>query len=76
MPLSWTEIRDRAVQFQKRWKNETSEQAESQSFWKELLKSRKVCSRVVAGIIGQLRTKEQITRACQKSTILRSSAWA
>jgi hypothetical protein len=35
MPLSWTEIRDRAVQFQKRWKGETSEQAESQSFWTE-----------------------------------------
>ncbi len=35
MPLSWTEIRDRAVQFQKRWKDETSEQAESQSFWTE-----------------------------------------
>jgi hypothetical protein len=35
MPLSWTEIRDRAVQFQKRWKDDTSEQAESQSFWTE-----------------------------------------
>ncbi len=35
MPLSWTEIRDRAVQFQKRWKDDTSEQAESQSFWSE-----------------------------------------
>jgi hypothetical protein len=35
MPLSWPEIRDRATQFQKRWKDETSEQAESQSFWTE-----------------------------------------
>jgi hypothetical protein len=28
MPLSWTEIRDRSIQFQERWKDETSEQAE------------------------------------------------
>ncbi len=37
MPLSWTEIRDRATAFQKRWKDDTSEQAESQSFWAEFL---------------------------------------
>ena len=37
MPLSWTEIRDRATAFQKRWKDDTSEQAESQSFWTEFL---------------------------------------
>ncbi len=37
MPLSWPEIRDRATQFQKRWKLDASEQAESQSFWAEFL---------------------------------------
>jgi hypothetical protein len=37
MPLSWTEIRDRAATFQRDWKNVTSEQAESQSFWSEFL---------------------------------------
>lgn len=37
MPLSWTEIRDRATAFQKRWKDDTSEQAELQSFWAEFL---------------------------------------
>ncbi len=37
MPLSWTEIRDRAAAFQKRWKDDTSEQAESQTFWAEFL---------------------------------------
>ncbi len=37
MPLSWTEIRDRAATFQKDWKEVTSEQAESQSFWSEFL---------------------------------------
>ena len=37
MPLSWTEIRDRAATFQKDWKDVTSEQAESQTFWSEFL---------------------------------------
>ena len=37
MPLSWTEIRDRATAFQKRWKDDTSEHAESQTFWAEFL---------------------------------------
>jgi len=33
MPLSWNEIKDRAMQFSREWINETSEDAESQSFW-------------------------------------------
>ena len=33
MPLSWNEIRDRAVAFSKEWRNETSEDAEAKSFW-------------------------------------------
>jgi hypothetical protein len=37
MPLSWSEIRNRAVEFQRRWKGETSERAESQAFWIEFL---------------------------------------
>ncbi|KPF68564.1 methylase [beta proteobacterium AAP99] len=35
--LSWTEIRDRATTFARRWKDTTREQAESQSFWTEFL---------------------------------------
>lgn len=35
MPLSWNEIRIRAVQFAERWKDETSESAEKQTFWNE-----------------------------------------
>ena len=35
MVLGWKEIRDRAVQFSKRWENETSEDAEAKSFWDE-----------------------------------------
>jgi hypothetical protein len=37
MPLSWPEIRNRAVEFQRRWKGETSEHSESQAFWIEFL---------------------------------------
>lgn len=33
MPLSWNEIRDRAIAFSRDWKEEESEQAEAQSFW-------------------------------------------
>jgi hypothetical protein len=33
MPLSWNEIRDRAVAFSREWKDEASEDAEAKSFW-------------------------------------------
>ncbi|WP_374428022.1 class I SAM-dependent DNA methyltransferase [Ideonella dechloratans] len=33
MPLSWNEIRSRAVDFSKEWKDESSEDAEAKSFW-------------------------------------------
>ena len=33
MPLSWNEIRDRALAFSKEWANESSEDAEAKSFW-------------------------------------------
>ena len=33
MPLSWNEIKDRAVSFSREWADETSENAEAKSFW-------------------------------------------
>ena len=33
MPLSWNEIKSRAITFSKAWSTETSERAESQTFW-------------------------------------------
>ncbi len=33
MPLSWNEIKTRAVEFSKEWENEKSEDAEAKSFW-------------------------------------------
>ena len=32
MPLSWNEIKKRAIEFSQEWQDETSESAESQSF--------------------------------------------
>ena len=33
MPLSWNEIKTRAVTFTNEWKDEVSEDAEAKSFW-------------------------------------------
>src|ERR1700712_2106896 len=33
MPLSWNEIKSRALQFTQEWKDEVSEDAEAKSFW-------------------------------------------
>ncbi|MBS9384154.1 MAG: class I SAM-dependent DNA methyltransferase [Dolichospermum sp. BR01] len=33
MPLSWNEIKSRAIAFSQEWENETSEDAEAKSFW-------------------------------------------
>lgn len=33
MPLSWNEIKARAIEFSKEWENERSEDAEAKSFW-------------------------------------------
>jgi hypothetical protein len=35
MPLSWNEIKHRAIKFGNDWKNETREAAERQTFWNE-----------------------------------------
>ena len=35
MPLSWNEIKDRALAFSKRWQGTTNEAAEAKSFWGE-----------------------------------------
>src|SRR5258708_7044318 len=35
MPLSWNEIRHRAIAFSKSWTGESSEKGEKQTFWNE-----------------------------------------
>ena len=35
MPISWNEIKHRAMDFSREWKDENRERAESQSFWND-----------------------------------------
>jgi len=37
MPLSWNEIKTRAVAFTNKWKDEVNEHAEAKSFWDDFL---------------------------------------
>ncbi len=48
MPLSWNEIRHRAIAFSKDWKGETREAAERQTFWNEFFNVFGVRRRTVA----------------------------
>ena len=48
MPLSWNEIRHRAIAFSREWQGETSEAAECQSFWNDFFNVFGVRRRTVA----------------------------
>jgi len=48
MPLSWNEIRDRAIAFSKEWEGEKREQAEAQSFWNDFFEVFGISRRRVA----------------------------
>lgn len=48
MPLSWNEIRHRAIAFSKEWTGVKSEQAEKQTFWNEFFDVFGIRRRVVA----------------------------
>ncbi len=48
MPLSWNEIRHRAIAFSKEWTNVKSERAEKQTFWNEFFEVFGIRRRVVA----------------------------
>ncbi len=48
MPLSWNEIKHRAIAFSKEWKGETREAAERQSFWNDFFQVFGVKRRAVA----------------------------
>jgi hypothetical protein len=38
MPLSWNEIKSRALAFSKEWEDESIEDAEAKSFWDDFFK--------------------------------------
>lgn len=48
MPLSWSEIRDRAVHFSREWSQEAAERAGAQTFWKEFFEAFGISRRRVA----------------------------
>src|SRR5664279_6225385 len=48
MPLSWNEIRHRAITFSREWQGETREAAERQSFWNDFFNVFDVRRRTVA----------------------------
>ena len=48
MPLSWNEIRHRAIAFSREWQGETREAAERQSFWNDFFHVFGVRRRTVA----------------------------
>jgi hypothetical protein len=48
MPLSWNEIKTRAITFDKEWENESSEDAEAKSFWDDFFNVFGVSRRRVA----------------------------
>ena len=48
MPLSWNEIKTRAITFSKEWENESSEDAEAKSFWDDFFNVFSISRRRVA----------------------------
>lgn len=62
MPLSWNEIRGRALTFSREWKGEGSERAEAQSFWNGFLDVFGVDRKRVAVFEKQV----EVTRAGRK----------
>ncbi|GCA95730.1 DNA methyltransferase [Microcystis aeruginosa] len=73
MPLSWNEIKNRAITFQKEWQGETSEKAESQSFWNEFFHVFGISRRRVASFeqpIKKADNKQGFIDLLWKGTIL------
>lgn len=63
MPLSWNEIKSRALAFSRKWEGETSERAEAQSFWNDFF-----------GVFGIERRRVAIFERQVKSENLQRSA--
>ena len=73
MPLSWNEIKSRAIAFQKEWEGETSEKAESQSFWNDFFNVFGISRRRVASFeqpIKKADNKQGFIDLLWKGTIL------
>jgi hypothetical protein len=55
MPLSWNEIKSRALAFSKEWENEVSEDAEAKSFWDDFFNVFGISRRRVASFEQQVK---------------------
>ena len=66
MPLSWNEIKSRALAFSKEWENDISEDAEAKSFWDDFFNVFGISRRRVATFEQQIKklTTKQDSLAC------------
>lgn len=58
MPLSWNEIKTRAITFSKEWENESSEDAEAKSFWDDFFNVFGISRRRVAAFEQSVRKQD------------------
>jgi hypothetical protein len=58
MPLSWNEIKDRAVRFSREWKTESSEHAEAKSFWDDFFNVFGITRRRIASFEAPVRNSD------------------
>ncbi len=61
MPLSWNEIKSRAITFSKRWENEASEDAEAKTFWDEFFQIFGISRKRVASFEQQVKKADTKT---------------
>jgi hypothetical protein len=59
MPLSWNEIKHRAIAFSKEWENGISEDAEAKTFWDEFFNIFGITRRRVATFETRVTTRER-----------------
>jgi hypothetical protein len=73
MPLSWNEIKSRAIQFSKEWEGETRERAEKDSFWNDFFNVFGISRRRVASFekaVKKLNNKQGFIDLFWKGTLL------
>lgn len=73
MPLSWNEIKNRAIQFSKEWEGETRERAEKDSFWNDFFNVFGISRRRVASFekaVKKLNSKQGYIDLFWKGTLL------
>jgi hypothetical protein len=61
MPLSWNEIKDRAIRFSKEWETEISEDAEAKSFWDDFFNVFGISRRKIASFEKPVKRLDEST---------------